>query len=261
MENTIRQAILVVSFGTSFPQTRQKTIDQIEETIRTAYPRHRVYRAWTSKMILKKLKIRDNIHIDNVKEAMETMRLDGITDVTVQPTHVINGIENDRMKEDVLSYRESFEHIRFGSPLLTSEQDSLEVIETLIKEWGGFPSDEALVFMGHGTPHYANSIYAALDYTLKDSGHKNIFMGTVEAFPSIDSLLKQVSVFAPKCVHLAPFMIVAGDHAQNDLAGADEDSWKSRFEQAGFSVTCHLKGLGEYDGIRRIFLRHIEEAQ
>ena len=107
----------------------------------------------------------------------------------------------------------------------------------------------------------ANAIYAALDYTFKDLGYHNLFMGTVEAYPSMDSLLRLVGSLKPSRVHLAPFMIVAGDHAHNDLAGDDADSWKSQFEQAGYPVLCHLKGLGEYEGIRQIFLRHIREAQ
>lgn len=261
MEHTTTKAILVVSFGTSFPETRAKTIERIEEDIRSAYPNRHVYRAWTSKMIIKKLKQRDGIHINNVKEAMEEMQKDGITDVLIQPTHVINGIENDLMKEDALTYRDAFARITFGAPLLTSEQDSLEVINALTAEWGGLPENEALVLMGHGTPHYANAIYAALDYALKDRGYENIFMGTVEAYPSMDSLQRQVARFNPSRIHLAPFMIVAGDHAQNDLAGEGEDSWKNQFSRAGYSVVCHLKGLGEYAGIRKIFLRHIEEAQ
>ena len=146
-------------------------------------------------------------------------------------------------------------------PLLTSEQDSREVVKVLTDAFGGIPKDEALVFMGHGTPHYANAIYAALDYTFKDLGYHNLFMGTVEAYPSMDSLLRLVGSLKPSRVHLAPFMIVAGDHAHNDLAGDDADSWKSQFEQAGYPVLCHLKGLGEYEGIRQIFLRHIREAQ
>lgn len=165
------------------------------------------------------------------------------------------------MKEDVLAFSDSFSRITFGVPLLTSEQDSREVVKVLTDAFGGIPKDEALVFMGHGTPHYANAIYAALDYTFKDLGYHNLFMGTVEAYPSMESLLRFVRKQNPSCIHLAPFMIVAGDHARNDLAGDDADSWKSQFEQAGYPVLCHLKGLGEYEGIRQIFLRHIREAQ
>lgn len=260
MNYTKKKAILAVSFGTSFNETREKTIDRIEDDIRGAYPDCTLYRAWTSKMILRKIQKRDNLHICNVQEAMEQMLQDGITDLTVQPTHVINGLENDRMKEDVLYYKDRFDRISFGAPLLSSEQDNREAIEALMAEWTSLPENEALVLMGHGTSHYANAIYAALDYMFKDLGYPNVFLGTVEAYPSMESLLKQIHAFQPKKVHLAPFMIVAGDHAQNDMAGDDPDSWYFQFVRAGFPVECHLKGLGEYEGIRRIFLRHIAEG-
>lgn len=254
------KAILVVSFGTSYEETRRATIDAIEASIAQAFPDYRIYRAWTSKMILKKLKTRDQVHINNVTEAMEEMHQDGITQVIVQPTHVINGIENDLMKEDALAFKDRFESISFGSPLLTSEEDNRKVIEAIAQEFAHLPADEALVLMGHGTTHHANAIYAALDYTMKDMGHANFFMGTVEAYPSMETLLRLIKGFAPKKIHLAPFMIVAGDHARNDMAGDDPDSWYSQFGRAGFSVEACLKGLGEYPGIREIFIQHIRDA-
>ena len=119
---------------------------------------------------------------------------------------------------------------------------------------------EALVLMGHGTTHFANSIYAALDYQFKDMGYSNIFLGTVEAYPSLVSLMKQVHAYNPEKVVLAPFMIVAGDHAKNDLSSEDEDSWRSQFEKEGFQVECLLKGLGEYPAVRQLFLKHVNEA-
>ena len=254
-----KKAILVVSFGTSFHQTREKTIDVIEKKIGNAFPEHQIYRAWTSKMIMAKLLKRDGLKINTVKEAMEQMRNDGITDVIIQPTHVINGIENDLMKEDALSYRDDFHSIAFGTPLLTSEQDSLDVIEAVAREFSDLKEDEALVLMGHGTTHYANSIYAALDYTFKDKGYPNIHLGTVEAYPSMETLLKMVKEQNPKKVKLAPFMIVAGDHARNDMAGDDPESWRCQFEASGFEVECFLKGLGEYEAVQEIFIRHIRE--
>ncbi|MCI6041875.1 sirohydrochlorin cobaltochelatase [bacterium] len=254
-----KKAILVVSFGTSYNTTREKTIDVIEKKIDEAFPEQKIYRAWTSKMIMAKLLKRDGIKINNVKEAMEQMRNDGITDVIVQPTHVINGIENDLMKEDALSYRDDFHSIAFGTPLLTSEQDSLDVIDAVVKEFSDLKDHEALVLMGHGTTHYANSIYAALDYTFKDKGYPNVHLGTVEAYPSMQTLLRMVKEQKPKKVKLAPFMIVAGDHARNDMAGADPESWRCQFEAAGFEVECCLKGLGEYPAVQDIFIRHIRE--
>lgn len=251
-----KRAILVVSFGTSYEETRKKTIEQIEKDIQAQYPEFPVYRAWTSGMIRRKLLKRDGLYIMDIKEAMEQMAADGIREVAVQPTHVINGIENDRMTADVLSFGDRFERIVTGTPLLTDQEDKDRVIRAVIDTIGPSP-EEALVLMGHGTEHYANSIYAALDYQFKDMGYSNVFMGTVEAYPPFESLEKQVKALRPKRIILAPFMIVAGDHATNDLSGADADSWKSRFEAAGYEVDCVLKGLGEYPGVRQVLLEHV----
>lgn len=253
----MKKAILAVSFGTSHDDTRKVTIDAIEQEMQAAFPDYPLYRAWTSKMIIRKLKERDQIHINTVKEAMEQMRMDGITDVLIQPTHVINGIENDLMKEDALSYREYFHSISLGDPLLTSEQDSLKVIEAITQEFSDLKKDEVLVLMGHGTTHFSNSVYAALDYTFKDRGFPNIFLGTVEAYPSMETLLKMVNAYGPSKVILAPFMIVAGDHAKNDMAGDDPDSWYSQFKAAGYEVRPVIKGLGEYPGIRKLLVEHL----
>ena len=261
MEKHTKKAILVVSFGTSVNETRKKTIDRIEADIRNANPDAAIYRAWTSKMIIRKLKERDGVTIHTVKEAMDAMIQDGIRELIVQPTHIINGIEHDRMKEDVLAYAGHFDSIRFGTPLLTSTDDIEEAIRAFMEDWKGLPENEVLVLMGHGTTHYANTAYAALDYTFKDLGYSNVVIGTVEAYPSVPSILRSLDALHPKKVHLAPFMIVAGDHATNDMAGEEEDSWKNQFEAAGYPVECHLKGLGEYPGIRKIFLKHIEESK
>ena len=258
MEKHTKKAILVVSFGTSVNETREKTIDRIETDIRNANPDAAIYRAWTSKMIIKKVNARDHVHIFTVKEAMEQMREDGITDVMVQPTHVINGVENDRMKEDALAYQQDFHSISFGDPLLTSEQDNLDVIQAIAEEFSDLKQEEALVLMGHGTTHYTNAIYAALDYTFKDKGYKNIFLGTVEAYPSMETLMKIVKEYDPEKVILAPFMIVAGDHAKNDMAGDNPESWYNQFRAAGFQTETVVKGLGQYPGIRKILVEHLK---
>lgn len=254
----IKKAILAVSFGTSHNDTRKITIDAIEKDMQEAFPSYALYRAWTSKMIIKKVNARDGVHIFTVKEAMEQMLQDGITDILVQPTHVINGIENDLMKEDALAYQEQFHSISFGDPLLTSEQDNLAVIEAITSEFKDLTKKDVLVLMGHGTTHYANAIYAALDYTFKDKGYSNIFLGTVEAYPTMESLLKMVHVYQPRKVVLAPFMIVAGDHAKNDMASDEPNSWYSQFKAEGYEVEPVLKGLGEYPGIRKLFIEHLK---
>lgn len=252
-------AILVVSFGTSYEETRKKTIDRIEADIAERYPQFRHYRAWTSGMIRRKIFKRDGIDIPDVRGAMDQMLKDGIRTVIVQPTHVLNGIENDLMTADVLAYHEQFSQIVIGAPLLTTQEDNDRVVEVMAKSLKP-ETDEALVLMGHGTEHYSNSVYAALDYQFKDLDYPNIFIGTVEAYPAFESLLGFVRKLSVKRVILAPFMIVAGDHATNDLSGEKEDSWKSRFERAGYEVSCVLKGLGEYSGIREIFLDHVEAS-
>lgn len=261
MSDQKTKAILVVSFGTSYADAEKKNICRIEEAIGQAYPEYAVYRAWTSGMIRRKLKKRDGVDIDDVAFACERMAGDGVREVVVQPTHVMNGIENDLMRETALSFADRFSRMRIGDPLITSREDSLEMAEALAEEWKGLGADEQLVLMGHGTEHDANFVYAAMDYLLKDIGHENIAVGTVEAYPDLDALLRQTQRMQPRTVHLAPFMIVAGDHAQNDMAGEDPDSWKSRFEKEGYPVECHLKGLGEYEGVRRILVRHVREAK
>ncbi len=257
--NDKKKAVLVVSFGTSYEETRKKTIDQIENDMAEAFPSYAIYRAWTSGMIRAKLLKRDGIHIYNVCEALEAMAADGIREVVVQPTHVINGIENDQMKADVAAYADRFMRVSIGTPVLTTVEDSKYVIDAIVKELHP-AKDEALVLMGHGTEHYADAVYAALDYQFKDLGHSNIFMGTVEGYPTLESVMRLVQKAGYRHVVLAPFMIVAGDHANNDLAGDEEDSWKSVFEAAGFSVRCVLKGLGEYADIRKLLLSHAEKA-
>lgn len=259
-KDNVKKAILIVSFGTSYAKTRKKTIDKVEQEIREAYPDIPVFRAWTSRMILKKLKTRDGIHFDNVDEAMERMAEDHVREVFVQPTHVMNGIENDGMIADVMKYRDRFDKIVFGQPLLTSIQDSMDTVDAVMEEAGNLPGDEALVFMGHGTSHHANAVYAALDYIFKNRDYDNVFVGTVEGYPELPDVMKMVKKGDYKKVHLAPLMLVAGDHAANDMSGDDGESWKSRFEAEGYEVECHLKGLGEYPGIRRIFLKHLENA-
>lgn len=259
MSGESKRAILAVSFGTSHNDTCKKTIGRIEDEIRSSYPGYPVYRAWTSKIIRRKLLKRDHAEILSVCEAMERMANDGIREVIVQPTHMLNGMENERMAEDVASYQSEFETIVIGDPLLTTAGDCEKVIRAVTEEIHP-AEDEILVYMGHGTAHYANFVYPALNYMLKDMGYDNVLIGTVESYPSLENVLREMKKGSRKKVLLAPFMVVAGDHAKNDLAGEDEDSWKRIFEKEGYEVSCILKGLGEFEGIRKIYLSHIEAA-
>lgn len=254
------KGLLVVSFGTSYHETREKTIDKLEQDLQAAFPEYSLYRAWTSKIIIKKVMKRDNIKINTVTEAMETMKAQGVKNLVVQPTHILSGIENDIMKEDVMAFAADFDSIAFGNPLLMYTEDFFDTIKAIMAEYGDLPKDEALVFMGHGTAHATNTVYAALDYMFKDLGYTNVFMGTVEAYPDFPTMLKMVKAFSPKKITLAPFMIVAGDHATNDMAGEDDDAWQNLLKKEGFGVECQLKGLGEYPKIRKIFVNHALNA-
>lgn len=260
MNQQTDKAILVVSFGTSYEASRKATIEKIEQDIADSFQDYQIYRAWTSKFIISILKKRDNYTVSTVKEAMEQMIKDGIRELIVQPTHILDGIENNVMKEEVLSYKESFDKIAFGTPLLTSTEDKQKAIDAVNSEFSELKETEALVLMGHGTTHQINSVYAELDRNFKSAGHSNVFIGTVEADPTIQDLVKEVTAFHPSKIYLTPFMIVAGDHAHNDMAGDSPNSWVCQFKKAGFEVYPVLKGLGEYPGIRAMFVEHAHEA-
>lgn len=254
----MRKGILVVSFGTSHLDTMEKTIDVIERDIARRFPGHRVYRAFTSRMIIRKLKRTENMEIDTVDKAVKRMAADGIEEVTVQPTHIINGIENDRMMEDLMENMSCFKRIRVGRPLLSSVDDYKKSIHAVMDETE-LSDDEMLVLMGHGTDHHANSAYPTLEYTFHALGYGQVLVGTVESFPELKNVMAKLEIAGKKKIALMPFMLVAGDHAKNDMAG-EEDSWKSRLEGDGYEVRVIMKGLGESEGIRRIFLEHIEET-
>lgn len=257
-----KKAILVVSFGTSHLDTMEKTIQVMETEIEQRYPEYQVYRAFTSQMIiqiLKKAKAPGGcFFIRNVKETMEQMLQDGIKTVIVQPTHIINGYENDKMLEDIRAFSGKFEAIRVGAPMLSSTEDYKKAIHALIEDVK-LEENETLILMGHGTEHHANSAYPALEYILQTLGYTHIHVATVEGYPELKDVLKKIEEKRVKKVALLPFMFVAGEHAKNDMAG-EEDSWKCELEAAGYQVRPILKGLGEFPSIRNIFLEHLEEV-
>lgn len=256
MKITEKKAILVVSFGTSYAETRDKTIGAIEKDIATKYPEYEIRRAFTSGMILKVLAKR-GIIIDNVTDALDRLLSEGFKTVYVQPTHVINGDEYDDMVEDVKRYTKKFEDIKIGAPLLTDNEDYQKVVLGIMQQFPNLDDKEALVLMGHGTEHHVNSVYPALDYRFKEMGYLNVFVGTVEGYPDIEVVLKKVKAYKPSEIILLPLMVVAGDHACNDMAGEEEDSWKTIFKSEGYKVSCILKGLGEFQEIRNIYLEHV----
>lgn len=255
-----KKVILVVSFGTSYNDTRDITIGAIEEDIKKTYTDYEIRRAFTSQIIINKLKTRDKIEIDNVTQAMEKLVKDKFNTVICQPTHVMNGYEYDDMLKDVNIFKGKFKNLTFGTPLLTSVQDYKNIVNAINEEIPKLNTNDAIVFMGHGTEHFANATYAALDYQFKENGNKNIFVGTVESYPDLYTLLKQIKKLNPKKIYLMPLMVVAGDHANNDMAGNHKGSWKTTFESEGFEVEPILKGLGEYKTVRKIYVEHVKKA-
>lgn len=255
-----KPVILVVSFGTSYADTRELTIGAIEKKIQAEFPGYEVRRAFTSQIIIDKLLKRDKLEIDNVKAAMERLVKDGVKELVVQPTHVMNGEEYDEMMEQISEYKDKFASFKVGRPLLTSSDDYKQLVEEVMAEMPKLGEKEGLVLMGHGTAHFANAAYAALDYVFKDMGHDRVFIGTVEGYPTFDEVLKQVEKAGLSKIYLAPLMIVAGDHANNDMAGDEEDSWKVMFKAKGFEVEPIIRGIGEFVGVQEHFIRHVKDA-
>lgn len=255
------KVLLVVSFGTSYNDNRDLSIGGIEKALQNAYPDYEVRRAFTSQIIIDKLKTRDGIEIDNVTEAMDRLVADGIKDVIIQPTHVMNGFEYDDIVNEVSAYKDKFENIKIGKNLLASDADFKEIVSVITEETKSYDTEgTAVVFMGHGTEHEANAVYSKVQQYISESGHDNYFIGTVEATPSLDDVVALVKESGAKKVVLLPFMIVAGDHANNDMAGDEDDSWKSRFEAEGFEVEAVLKGMGQYTGVQNMIVKHLGET-
>lgn len=256
-----KKAILVVSFGTSYNETREATIGAIEKAIEASFPDYDVRRAFTSQTIIDKLKERDGEEIDNVTEAMDRLVSDGIGTLVVQPTHVMNGYEYEEMLELCAPYEDRFVSVSYGKPMLTSAEDYEEAIEAVAAETPEMTADDtAVIFVGHGTEHFANATYSALAYRLNADGYKKTFVGTVEAYPDMDDIKEKVAESGVSKVILLPFMIVAGDHATNDICGEEDGSWYTEFKKEGYEVTGIKKGLGEYEGLRQMFAEHIEDA-
>ena len=258
----IKPVILTVSFGTSYNDSRDATIGAIETAIQDANPDKEVRRAFTSQIIIDKLKDRDGLYIDNVDEAFERLENDGVKELIVQPTHVMSGYEYDDLMEVVRSQADKFDSVKVGSPLLTSDEDYTNVINAITAATSEYvDGGTAVVFMGHGTEHSSNATYAKLQGLITDAGFGDYYIGTVEAEPSIDDIVAAVKAGGYKRVVLEPLMVVAGDHANNDMAGDEEDSWKTILESEGFEVVPLLRGLGEIAAIRDVYVDHVKNAK
>ena len=275
--------ILVVSFGTSFNDSRAEDIKGIEDALAKAYPDWSVRRAFTAQIIINHVQARDDEAIDNMDQALQRAVDNGVKNLVVQPTHLMHGAEYDEMVEAIDQYRDKFESVAIAEPMLGEVGEDATVInddkkavaealvDSAVKEAGYDSMDAAaedgtaFVFMGHGTSHTANVTYDQMQTQMEDLGYKNAFIGTVEGKPedtACEAVIDKVKEAGYKKVVLRPLMVVAGDHANNDMAGDDEDSWKSQFEASGAfdSIDCQIEGLGRIPAVEDLYVAHTKAA-
>ncbi len=253
--------MLVSSFGTSFNDNRRLTIGAIESDLEKAFPDYAVRRGFTAQIVIDHIMRRDNVAIDNMTQALDRAEANGVKTLVVVPTHLMSGFEYNDVVDEIAGKSDAFEKVVISKPLLDSDADFDAVAKAIYEDTKSYDDGEtAICFMGHGTEADSNAVYGKMQETLKGLGYNNIFIGTVEAAPTIDDVIGMVKDGGYKKVVLQPLMVVAGDHANNDMAGDEEDSWKSIMEKEGFEVTCVLKGLGEIQAVRDIYVAHAQDA-
>ena len=273
--------LLVVSFGTSYNDSRVNDIKSIEDALQEAYPDWSVRRAFTAQIIINHIQARDGEKIDNMTQALERAVANGVKNLVVQPTHLMHGAEYDEMCAAIDDYRDNFDSVSIAEPLLGEVGSDASVInadkEAVARavtaaavEASGFDSLEAakeagaaFVFLGHGTAHVAKVSYSQMSTQMQQLGYENVFIGTVEGEPeetACESVIEEVQAAGYTTVILRPLMVVAGDHANNDMAGSDDDSWKPMFEDAGLTVDCQIAGLGGIADIQALYIAHTQAA-
>ena len=252
----MEKALLCVSFGTSVPEA-EESIAAVENALRAAAPGRLLVRAYTSSMICRKLAGRGETVL-SVQEAFQQLAEQGVSDVLVQPTHLLRGSEYDKVRTEAALWRERFSAVRLGAPLLAGTED-LRAFAGILDEAYPARQGQALVLFGHGTDVFANMVYPALQTALHLLGRTDIVVGTVEGWPGFPEELEQLRRQDRRQVHLVPLMLVAGDHVLNDMAGDGAESWKSRLEGRGYSVRCTLRGLGMMPGVPELYCRHLRE--
>ena len=253
--------LLVASFGTSFNDNRRLTIGAIEKAMIAAFPDWSVRRGFTSQIIIDHVKSRDGEVIDNMTEALDRAVDNGVKRLVVQPTHLMDGLEYNDVVNEVAQYGDAFTAIAVGKPILISDEDFSAVADAMAdctKEYDD--GKTAICWMGHGTEASSNSVYSKMQEVLTEKGYQNYYVGTVEASPTLEDVLALVKAGNYERVVLRPMMIVAGDHANNDMAGDEEDTWKTLFEAEGYEVITELKGLGELPAIQELLVAHAKAA-
>lgn len=244
-----KAALLAVHFGTTHDDTRSRTIDVINDNLQKAFPGMEFREAWTSRIVIRRNKKR-GIEKFTPTQVLEQLKKEGFTHILIQSTNIIEGIEMEALRKEADAFSGQFKDIRIGHPLLYTVDDYRQTVNILAKEKP--LQGKAVVLVGHGTYTPSTSTYAMLDYMLKSEGYPHFFVGTIEGYPSFNDMLQQLKATEAKEVMLVPFMFVAGDHAKNDIAG----EWKEALQKKGYTVTVSMKGLGEYQAIRKMFTDH-----
>ena len=256
-----KKALLVISFGTSYAGTRHQTIEAAEQDLSDAFPDYDLKRAFTSHVIIHKLRQRGDLPIDSVSQTAEKLLRDGYTEVLAQPLHILNGTEYHQALTELRPFTQKFTRLTIGSPLLTELSDYHSVVDALRPELPACVCGEAALLMGHGTQHPANAAYCQMDYVLKDEGLPHVHIATLQGYPALETVIKRLEAENIHKVTLLPFMLVAGEHVMKDMAGDKADSWKSILSTKGFTVECRLTGLGQIAKIRQIYVAHAQKAQ
>lgn len=256
----MEKAIVVVSFGTSVKRAYETGIKPIEEAIKKEFVDCHVVNAYTSNIIRKKLRARDNIEIPTVLQVLKTLNDEGYKEIVVQPTHIIPGHEFDKVKGQVNAFKHEYKTVKvsLGTPLLNTPKDFKAVNNSFDEDISQLSDEKALVFVGHGSDHFANSAYFRLLYNFQRQ-HKNIFMSSVEDELTFEEIANQLKASGIKKAILRPFMIVAGDHAINDMASDEEDSLKTLVEAKGIETDCKMVGLGQNENIVNIFIDKVSD--
>lgn len=266
MQKKKDKVILVVSFGTTYGETRKLTIDSIEQCIQDRFKDYDMKKAFTSHMIIKVLRERDRYIVDTPEEALEKIVEEGYKEVIVQSLHIMPGEEYEYVERVVESYRQKdvFNKIELGRPILYFKGDGEQLQDDYLMAMEAIklqmPENGSVVFMGHGTTHPANACYSCLQMVLRDHQINNVYIGTVEGYPSLDNIINTLKRDKVEEVTLMPLMVVAGDHCNNDMASDEEDSWKKILEKEGFKVNLYMHGMGENPLFREIFVNHVEDT-
>lgn len=259
----MKKAILVVSFGTSHLDALKNSIEKIENKIKDEFKEYEVFRAFTAHRIIKKLKERDNLNILTPEEALEDLKAKGFEEVIVQPLHLIPGEEFDYIKGVVEHIKDDFKSIKLGRPIFFYQgmnglpEDYTMFIDS-IKDL--FKGEESVILFGHGTEHPANAVYGMLQTVLVDEDYENVFVATVEGYPTIENVVKKLKKKGIKKTKLVPLLLVCGDHAKNDMASDEEDSLKSKLQKEGIEVSLHMHGLGEFDNFEELYVNRIYDS-